>query len=380
MDFQPTVQQDLLRKVVRQFADDEIAPLVNEMEITDNTPLDLVRKMGEQGFMGVTIPAEYGGTGMGHLARMIMIEEVGRISAGMAMALQVMQMGAGMVIDVGSDAQKAKYSPLLAQGKILVAPAITESSGGSDLEGLSTRAVDEGANYSLTGRKVFITNSHISELAVIIAKNEGGAKRDFSAFLIENGTEGFRRGRVERKIGFHGCITGELIMEDCRIPKENLFGDKGRGLAIALKGINDYGRMGMVGIALGLMQASLEASVKFAQERVLYGKPISNLAPIQFKIAEIYADLEASRFLAYNAAWLIDQNKKSDTQVSSAKFFSTEAALQCTRKAMDIYGAYGCMKDYPLERYCRDAQLLVPADGTNDVMRVIAGRNLSMKK
>jgi Acyl-CoA dehydrogenases len=309
-----------------------------------------------------------------------MLEEVGRVSAAMSMSLQVLQSGAGMVIEFGNDEQKKRYSPALAQGKILVAQGITESSGGSDPAGIVTRAMDQKEHYLLNGRKVFITNSHLADLAIIVARTKDEPEKKFSAFIVERGTEGFRPGRVEKKIGFHGCLTGELVMENCRIPKENLLGEEGRGLVIALKGINDYGRTGITGVALGLMQASLEAAIKFAQERILYRKPISNLPSIQFRVAEIYADLEASRLMAYYGAWLIDRNQRSDTQVAAAKFFATEAALRCTRKAMDVYGGYGCMKDYPVERYCRDAQLLIPADGTNDIQRLIAGRNLTARK
>jgi alkylation response protein AidB-like acyl-CoA dehydrogenase len=379
VNFQLTTEQELLRRTVREFAEQEIAPLVEEMEKTDETPPDLIKKMAAQGFLGVTIPAEFGGTGMGHVARMIMLEEVGRVSAAMSMSLQVLQSGAGMVMKFGNDEQRKRYSPALAQGKILVAQGITESSGGSDPTGIVTRAVDQ-EHYLLNGRKVFITNSRLTDLHVIIARTEDEPEKKFSAFLVERKTEGFRPGRVERKIGFHGCVTGELVMENCRVPKENLLGEGGQGIVIALKGINDYGKTGIVGIALGLMQASLEAAIKFAQERVLYGKPISNLPPVHFRVAEIYADLEASRLMAYYGAWLIDQNQRSDTQVAATKFFATEAALRCTRKTMDIYGGYGCMKDYPVERYCRDAQLLIPADGTNDIQRVIVGRNLTARK
>lgn len=379
LDFKLNAQQEMLKKTVRQFAEEEIAPLVDEMEINDQTPPDLVRKMGEQGFFGVTVPLEYGGTGMGHVARVIMLEEIARISAAIAMSLQVLQIGVGMMMEMGNSEQKIRYSPALAQGKILITPAFTESSGGSDLEGMSTKVVDKGEYYSIDGRKVFITNSHLADVTIIIAKYEGSKR--FGAFLVEKGEKGFRPGRVEKKIGLFGCYNGEIILDNCQVPKQNLFGEKGRGLSVALRGISNYGRTGMAGSALGLMQASLEAAIKFAQERTLYGRAISNLTPIQFKIAEIYAELEASRLMAYYTAWLIEQgSKKSDTQAAATKFFTTEAALRCTRKTMDIYGAYGCIKDYPVERYYRDAQLLISADGTSDIKRIIVGRNLTVKK
>ncbi|KUK64889.1 MAG: Acyl-CoA dehydrogenase domain protein [Desulfotomaculum sp. 46_80] len=379
LDFSLNTQQEMLKKTVRQFAEEEIAPLIDEMELNDQTPPELVRKMGEQGFFGVTVPLEYGGTGMGHVARVIMLEEIARISAAIAMSLQVLQIGVGMMMEMGTSEQKNRYFPALAQGKILITPAFTESSGGSDLEGMSTKVSDKGEYYSIDGRKVFITNSHIADVVIIVAKHEETKK--FGAFLVEKGEKGFRPGRVEKKIGLFGCYNGEIILDNCQAPKQNLFGEKGRGLAVALRGISNYGRTGMAGSALGLMQASLEAAIKFAQERTLYGKAISNLAPIQFKIAEIYAELEASRLMAYYTAWLIEQGSKmSDTQAAATKFFTTEASLRCTRRTMDIYGAYGCIKDYPIERYYRDAQLLISADGTSDIKRIIVGRNLTSKK
>ncbi|MEW6424000.1 MAG: acyl-CoA dehydrogenase family protein [Bacillota bacterium] len=379
MDFQLTPAQELLRKAAREFAEREIAPLVEEMERTDEVPLGLIKKMGAQGYLGVTVPVEEGGTGLGHLARMILLEELGRVSAAMSMALQCLQFGAGCLLEFGSPAQKERYGRALAKGEVLAAAAITEAGGGSDPAGIAAAAVDCGDHYLLNGRKVFITNSHIADLGVFIARTKDEPKKEFSAFVVEKGTPGFYPGRAEKKIGFHGCVTGELVLENCRVPKENLLGEEGQGLAIALKGVNDYGRTGIVGVALGLMQASLEAARKFAGERVLYGKPISSLPAVHFRIAEMYADLEASRLLAYRAAWLLDQKKRADTEIAATKFFATEAALRCARKAMDIHGAYGCIKGYAVERYCRDAQLLVPADGTNDIMRVVAGRNLTAR-
>jgi len=380
MNFQLTPEQELLRRAVRDFAEREVAPRVAEMERTDEAPLDLIKKMGAQGYLGVTVPVEEGGTGLGHLARMILLEELGRVCAALSMSLQCLQFGAGCVQEFGSAGQKEKYLRPLAKGELLAAAAITEAGGGSDPAGIVTEARASGEYYTLNGRKVFITNSHIADLGVFVARTKEEPKKEFSVFLVEKGTPGFYPGRAEKKIGFHGCVTGELVLENCRVPKENRLGEEGQGLAIALKGVNDYGRTGITGVALGLLQASLEAALKFAGERVLYGKPISALPAVHFRIAEMYADLEASRLLAYRAAWLLDQGQRADTQIAATKFFATEAALRCARKAMDIHGAYGCLQGYAVERYCRDAQLLVPADGTNDIMRAVTGRSLTARR
>jgi len=377
MQFELTGQQQLLKKAVREFAEQEVAPRVEEMESTGKTPMDLVEKMAGQGFLGVTAPKEYGGTEMGHLARIIILEEIARVSAPLSMVLQCLHFGAASVIEFGTDAQKEKYAAGLVQGKYLAAAAVTEPSGGSDPSGIVTEATDQGEYYLMNGRKCFITNSHICNMAVVVAKTAEEPKKEFSAFIVDDSMEGFRPGREENKIGFKGSSTGELIFDNVKVPKDALLGTKGKGLAIALKGITEYGRTGIAAIALGLMQASLDATLQFSNERVLYGKPISNLQAITFRIAEMYASLEASRLLAYKAAWLLDQGRRADMEVAAAKFYTSEAALRCTRKAMDSMGGYGCMKEYQVERYLRDAQLLIPADGTNDIQRVVVGKTLA---
>lgn len=377
MEFELSADLELLKKSVREFAQVEIALKVDEMEKTDQTPMDLIKKMAALGFLGVTASQEYGGAGMGNLARMLLVEEVARVSAAMAMSLQCAHFGIAAIYEGGTEEVREKYLPALIRGDTICAVGVTESAGGSDPAGNTTEAVDNGDFFILNGRKTFISNSHVSDVAMVVAKTKDTSQKEFTAFLVDRQMGGFRHGRLEKKIGFHGCVTGELVLENCRVPRENMLGREGQGLQLALKGITEYGRTGIAAISLGLIQASLDAAVKFANERVLYGKPITNLQSVQFKIAEIYADLEACRLLAYRAAWLIDRGRRSDADVAAAKFYCSEAALRCTRKAMDIMGAYGCMKEFAVERYCRDAQLLVPADGTNDIMRIIAGRAAS---
>ena len=380
MNFQFTAEQELLSKSVREFAETQIAPLVEEMERTDEMPLDLVKKMADQGYYGVTIPQAYGGSSLGHAARLIILEEVGRISAAVSMSLQCLQFGGGCLNNSGNEAQKQKYIPDFIQGKNNAAAAITEATGGSDPSATATEAIEYDDYYLLNGRKVFITNSNIADMAIVLTKTKDEPKKEFSTFIVDKSMAGFRAGRVENKIGFKGCGTGELIFDNCKVPKENLLGKPGQGLFIALKGISEYGRVGIIGVALGIMRASYEAALKFSRERVMYGKPISNLPAVYYRIAEIYADIEASRLLAYRAVWLLDQGKNADVEIAAAKFFVTEAALRCTRKAMDIHGGYGCVKEYAVERYCRDAQLLIPADGTNDIQRTVVGRTLTAIK
>lgn len=377
MQFELNERLQLLQKTVREFAEQEISPAVEEMEATGKTPLQLVQKMAQQGYLGVTAPREYGGTAMGHLARVIILEEIARVSAALSMVLQCLHFGAASVLEFGSTEQKEKYGAALVTGERLAAAAVTEPAGGSDPTSMTTTAEEKDDHFFLNGRKCFITNSHICNMAVVVAKTADEPKKEFSAFIVDDSMKGFRPGREENKIGFKGSTTGELIFDNVEVPREALLGARGKGLAIALKGITEYGRTGITAIALGLMQACLDAALKFSSERVLYGKPISNLQAISFRLAEIYADLQACRLMAYKAAWLIDQGKRADTDIAAAKFYTSEAALRCARKAMDCLGGYGCMKEYQVERYLRDAQLLVPADGTNDIQRVIVGRALS---
>lgn len=374
MEFELSREQDLIRKSVREFALLEVAPRVEEMEKTGRTPMDVVKKMGDLGFLGVAVPREYGGAGMGSLARTLLVEELSRVSAAMAMTVQCAQFGIAAVLD-GSRALADRYLPPLISGEAICAAGVTEAAGGSDPTGNTTTAEDRGDHFLLTGRKAFISNSHVCDPAMIVARTRETPRKEFTAFLVDRRMEGFKSGRLEKKIGFHGCETGELVLENCRVPRENMLGEEGQGLQLALRGITGYGRTGITAISLGLIQASLDAASKFSRERVLYGKPITGLQSVQFKLAEIYADLQACRLLAYRASWLIDQGRRADADVAAAKFYCSEAALRCTRKAMDIMGAYGCMEEFGVERYCRDAQLLVPADGTNDIMRVIAGKS-----
>jgi len=373
MDFQFSAQLELLRKSVREFAEGAIAPRVQQMEETDEVPWDLYREMGRQQYMGLLVPKEFGGTDLGHLARMIMLEEVGRISAAMAMALQIFHLGTIPFVDFGNETQKKKYLPPLARGERLSTIAVTEATGGSDPTGIQTTAKIQGDSYILNGRKCFITHGHVADTITVMAKTGEGPK-GFSAFLVEKSFPGFKVGRKERKFGLHGCNTGEIVMENCLVPRENLLGNEGDGLRISMAAISEVGRAGMAGCGLGVINACLEASVKFANERILGGKPISQHQAIQWMISDIYMDLEASRLLSYRASWMRDQKMRCDVDMAMAKFYATEAAVRCAKKAVDIHGGYGYMMEYPVQRYYRDAELLIASAGTSEIMRIVMAR------
>ncbi|MBS4021610.1 MAG: acyl-CoA dehydrogenase family protein [Dethiobacter sp.] len=375
MDFRFNEEQEMLRKAAREFAEEVLAPRAEEIEENDEIPTEIFKEMAERDFFAVTVPEEYGGLGLGHVARMIILEEISRVSAAVAMMLQVFHLGIHPLITFGSEEQKQKYLPDLAAGKILATVAITEATGGSDPTGIQTTARPDGDGYILNGRKVFITGAKVADIAVILAKmnDDPGV---FSAFIAEKGMQGYRSGRTEVKMGLKGSDTGDIILEDCRIPKENLLGNPGAGLKISLNAVGEVGRAGMTGCAMGLITACIEASVSFAGQRVLGGKPISKLQGIQWKLAEMFADLEASRLMGYRAAALKDAGQPCDAEFATSKYFSCEAAVRVAKLACDIHGAYGYMKEYPVQRYLRDAHLMIPSAGTSDIMKLVMARTV----
>jgi len=373
IDFTFTEEQELFRKAAREFAENQLAPLVPEMEKTGEVCPAVVKALAEADMMAITISEQYGGLGLGYVARLIALEEISRVSVATAMMLQVFALGIDPIQRFGSEEQKQKYLPGLARGERLATVGVTEPTGGSDPAGGRTTYRKEGDDFIINGRKCFITNSHIADTITVLAKSEDDPK-SFSAFIVEKGMTGFRPTHMEHKVGFRGCNTGELSFEDCRVPKANLLGGEGKGLKVSMTAIGDVGRGGMVGCALGLQAACLEASVKFANERILYGKPISALQTIQNKLADMKIALEAGRLLGYRAAALHDAGGRSSNEFAVAKYFTTEAAQKAAKMAVDIHGGYGCMEEYAVSRYWRDAAVLGPSAGTSDIMKVIIAR------
>jgi alkylation response protein AidB-like acyl-CoA dehydrogenase len=373
IDFTFTEEQEMFRKAAREFAETQVAPHVAEMEKTGEVSQAVVKALGEADMMGLTIPEAYGGLELGYIARLIALEEISRVSVATAMMLQVFALGIDPINRFGTDEQKKKYLPGLATGERLATVGVTEPTGGSDPTGGRTTYRKDGDDYIINGRKCFITNSHIADTITVLAKSEDDPKA-FCAFILEKGMEGFKATHVEHKVGFRGCNTGELSFEDCRVPKAQLLGQEGAGLKVSMTAIGDVGRGGMVGCALGLQAACLEASIKFANERILYGKPISKLQTIQNKIAEMKIDLEAGRLLGYRAAALHDAGGRSSNEFAVAKYYTTEAAQKAAKIAVDIHGGYGCMEEYAVSRYWRDAAVLGPSAGTSDIMKVIIAR------
>ncbi len=383
MNFSFTPEQEALRKAAREFAEKEIDPMVKWMEEKNEVPIDLARKLCSQ-FGAFLIPEEYGGgaphAGMGHTARTIVLEEVGRISGAMAQLLQVHHLGEWPIIMFGSEEQKKRFLPDLASGRKIAGLAVTEPYGGSDIIGaIRTTAKREGDEYILNGMKIWITSSHIADVVGVIARTGEGSK-GLTCFILEKGMKGFEPYKVHKEVGLRGCNVGAFLLKDVRVPVENRIGNEGDGLKIALHSISNVGRPGVAATALGITRRCLEESVKYAQQRTLYGKPIVELQAIQWHLTDLYMDYEISRLLVYYAAWLRDQNlpplskpgARVDAENALAKFWSVEAAIRCARKTIDIYGAYGV--ELVPQRLLRDALSLIASAGTQEIMRLLMVR------
>lgn len=377
MEFGFTPEQELIRKAAREFAEEVIAPRVAEMERTRTPPVDIFQEMGARGFIGITVPPEYGGTGLGHVARMIAIEELARVSPAMGFMLQVFGLGIAPILEFGTAEQKQKYLPPLVRGEKFATVTVTEPSGGSDPVGISTTAVRDGDHYVLNGRKCFITGSSLCyghTVTAVTGQDERG-RNQISTFLVTTDLPGVRPGREEHKIGLWGTQLGEFVMENVRVPAENLLGQEHKGLRVALKAISETGRPGIAGTALGVIARALEESVQFANDRVVGGSPIGHYQGIQFKIADMSVALDAARLLCYRAAWMKDQGQRCDVEMAKAKLYATEAAMIAARQCAEIYGGYGWLEEYVSQQLYRDAGILIPSAGTSESLRIVIGRS-----
>jgi hypothetical protein len=377
VDFSLSEEQKLLKKTVREFAEAEIMPHSREWDEKQEFPRTIFTKLGELGLMGVAWPAEYGGSGMTTLDYAIVMEELSRVDAGVALSVAAHNsLCSGHIFLAGSHEQKRKYLTPLAKGEKVGCWGLTENSAGSDAGGTKTVAVRDGANWVLNGSKTFITNGRVADTAVVMAvtdKTKG--KKGISAFVVERGTKGFRSGKKEDKLGVRCSDTSELVFEDCRIPAENLLGKEGYGFIDTLR-ILDRGRIGIAAFSLGIAQASLEASMKYAKDRRQFGHAIAEFQAVQFKIADMATKVEASRLLTWSAAVLRDSGKDHTVESSIAKLYATEAAVEVALEAVQIHGGYGYIKEYPVERYLRDSKLGTIGEGTSEVQRLVIAREL----
>jgi len=377
VDFSLTEEQRLLKKTVREFAEAEIGPHAREWDEKQEFPRAVFTKLGELGLMGVVWPAEYGGSGMSTLDYAIVMEELSRVDAGVALSVAAHNsLSSGHIFLAGTEEQKKKYLGPLARGEKIGCWGLTENSAGSDAGGTKTTAVRDGAHWVLNGSKTFITNGRVADTAVVMAVTDRakGAK-GISAFILERGMKGFRSGKKEDKLGVRSSDTSELVFEDCRVPAENLLGKEGSGFVDTLK-ILDRGRIGIAAFSIGIAQAALEASMTYSQGRRQFGHPIADFQAIQFKIADMATKVSAARLLAWQAASLRDAGKEHKVESSMAKLFASEAAVEIALDAVQIHGGYGYLKEYPVERYLRDSKLGTIGEGTSEVQRLVIAREL----
>ncbi|HBQ20385.1 MAG: hypothetical protein A2Z91_05275 [Deltaproteobacteria bacterium GWA2_38_16] len=370
-----TKEHELLRETVRHFSEKEIKPFAREIDETEGFRSEIFKKIGELGLLGVTVPSQYGGGDMDVLGATIVMEEFGRVCASTALSylahsiLCVHNLHAN-----GNEFQKKKYLPDLCSGKKLGAMGMTEPGYGSDAIGLETKAIKEGKFYHLTGRKMFITNGTVAQTFVIYART--GKEREVSSFIVEKDFPGFSVGKKLSKLGMRGSPTSELILEDCRVPEENLLGKLHQGLP-QMKKTLDVERITISGISLGIAQAALEDSLAYAKDRKQFKTPIIEFQLVQKMLADMYTWLQAARTLTYEAARLSATGKPLSAMASACKVFSAEIATQASLHAIQILGGYGYCKDYNVERYLRDAKLMEIGAGTSEVQRIIIAKELS---
>jgi butyryl-CoA dehydrogenase len=379
MDFQPTEEHRMIRRMVRDFAEKEIAPFAEEMDATDRFPDDLFRRMGKLGILGLPFPEEYGGVGGGYTSLVIALEEIARVSGSMAITLDAhTSLCCEPIYLFGSEEQKKKYLVPLALGKKIGAFGLTEPQAGSDAGATRTYAIhDEHTNeWIINGQKNFITNGSIADVAVITAKTDlEKGTRGISSFIVEKGTPGFQPGRDEKKMGLKGSVTSELFFEDCRVPAENLLGKENEGFKQFLTTL-DAGRVAIAAMATGLAQGAFERAVAYAKERVQFGKPIAKFQAVQWMIADVATEIEAARLMVQRAAWLREQGERFDKEAAMAKLFATEMSERACYKAIQIHGGYGYTQEYEVERMYRDQRLCAIGEGTNEIQRLVIARHI----
>jgi acyl-CoA dehydrogenase len=364
-----TERHERLREEVRAFAEAEILPRVREMEAARAVERELSRLIARQGWIGVTIDREYGGMGLGHLAKTIIIEEIARVSGAMGAMVQASQLGVAKIMHFGDETQRKTWLPAVAAGDCLPTIAVTEPESGGHVLGMTASAVRDGDDYVLNGRKVFIGNSHIGDLHGVVVRTGPGSK-GLSAFLVESGRPGLSLGPHQESMGLHGFSFGELIFDDCRVPASSRLGAEGDGLAVAYSSSVLYGRANLTAVSLGIHRALMEETSAFSANQYRYGKPLYELPSIKLKLGQMQSRLMTARLAAYHAVHMLDQGLPCDAELMNAKFVNVEYALDSARTAMEVHAACGLYTDRPVERYLRDAHHIFAPAGTSDVQLI----------
>ncbi len=370
-------EQEQMRRAVREFAAAEIAPNVAAWDEKNEFPLETIKKLGAMGLLGILIPADYGGAGLGYVDYVLAVEELSAVDGSIGLTVAAHNsLGTNHIFVAGNEAQRRRYVPKLASGEWLAAWALTEPGSGSDASNARTTAVKKSDRYVLNGNKTFITNGHYADAMVVIAvTDKSRGTHGLSAFVVEKGTKGFRPGKKEKKLGLCASDTSELIFEDCEIPAENLLGAEGEGFIDAMR-VLDGGRISIAALAVGMARGALDAAVKYVKQRRQFGKAIAEFQGIQWKLADMATDLDAARLLTLRAAVMKDAGHKTTRESSMAKLFAGEAAVKICDEAVQLFGGYGFIKDYPVEKFYRDVKLCTIGEGTSEIQRMVISREI----
>jgi butyryl-CoA dehydrogenase len=372
MQFEFTEEQKMIQDAARDFARKEIGPVAAQLDEEEKFPAEIIKKLGQLGFMGMTIPTQYGGAGYDTLSYVLALVEIAKKCASTAIIMSVNNsLVCYPIFEFGTDEQKKKYLTPLAQGQKLGAFSLTEPNAGSDAGNQQTTAVLDGDNYVINGTKIFVTSGNMADVLIICAATDKskGAK-GITAFIVEKGWNGFKVGSLEHKLGIRASSTAELVLTDLRVPKENVLGNVNDGFKIALKAL-DGGRVGVAAQALGIAEAAFETAVRYSKQRQQFGKAISEFQAIQWMIAEMAVNIEAARLLVYKAAIAKDTQKYFSKEAAMAKLFASELATRCASDAIQIHGGYGYTREYPVERHYRDARITQIYEGTSEVQKMV---------
>jgi len=372
-----TEEQISIRDTIREFAESKIRPVIMEFDESQKFPMEIMRQLGELGFLGILVPEEYGGAGLGYVEFATIIEEIGKVDPSISLSVAAHNgLGTNHICRFGNETQKKKYLPDLTSGKKIAAWGLTESVSGSDAGGLRTTAEKKGDHYVLNGSKTFTTHGTVGETLVIMAiTDKSKGKKGISAFILEKGMEGLIVGKKENKLGMRASDTTQLTFENCKVPAENLIGEEGEGFIQAMK-ILEGGRISIAAVSVGLAQGALSASVKYVGERKQFGKHLSEFQAIQFKLADMSMNVEAARLLTLRAAVMKDKGQPNTKEAAMAKLFASEIAEKAANEAVQIFGGYGFIKDYPVEKFYRDVKLLTIGEGTSEIQRIVIARDL----
>ncbi len=372
-----TENQNIIRNTIRDFAEKTIRPVVMENDESQKFPMEIMHQLGELGFLGILVSEEYGGANLGYVEYAIIVEEISKVDPSIGLSVAAHNGLCTNHINLfGNEEQKKKYLPDLASGKKIGAWGLTESFSGSDAASLKSIAVKDGNNWILNGSKQFTTHGTVAETYVVVAITDKEAgKKGISAFILEKEMEGLIIGKKENKLGMRASDTTQLAFENCKVPAGNLLGEEGMGFVNALK-VLEGGRISIAANSIGLAQGALDAALKYSKERQQFGKHLSEFESIQFKLAEIATNIEAARALAYRAAWMKDNGIPNTKEAAEAKLFASEIAEKAANEAVQIFGGYGYVKDYPVEKFYRDAKLLTIGEGTSEIQRIVIARDL----